>query len=327
MSSVASRPGQPAAAGNIGSEWAISDAGAASRRNGWIEALRILAAFAIVWYHAKAPGNEIAYAGLTAFLIIGVFFEMRRDPERALEIGLLSRRILMPWVFGLVGFGLFNLFKSKPLLLPAGSTLESILYGTNGHLWYLPFIFAVQLVLRLLLKSPLRPAVAPLLAVLLVADLATVPWWRPATIAAGAPVAQYAQALAPVLFAAVLARAVSAGLWRAVAVAFVLAMVWLGTQPFPELGIPYAIGAAVVALAIILGNRIPLQGRAIASWSELMFGVYLIHPVFLTFLHPLTRVSALLGVATAFLLSLGVAWFLRRFCGNFGRMSIGLDRS
>ena len=43
-------------------------------RRQWVEALRVVAAFGIVWYHAQIPtGHAVSYAGLSAFLAISLY--------------------------------------------------------------------------------------------------------------------------------------------------------------------------------------------------------------------------------------------------------------
>ncbi len=151
--------------------------------------------------------------------------------------------------------------------------------------------------------------------------LATVSVWRPGSLSAGPPWAQYAQALTPTLFGIILIR--GRGMARWMTAVIITAMLGIALLPFSGVGIPYFIGCGAVMAALIAQAWRPLRTTIPSRISTLLLGVYLIHPAILMVTRPLTTRFALAGVTVTFLLSLGIVWTMRRFGGRFGRFVTG----
>ena len=84
----------------------------------------------------------------------------------------------------------------------------------------------------------------------------------------------------------------------------------------PGVGYPYLIGSIAALGAIELGDSDVQPPSWIDRVAPLTFGVYLIHPLFLTAVHRLA-LPDVVGVIVAFVLSIGATAVLRR--STFGR--------
>ncbi|WP_380781207.1 acyltransferase family protein [Sphingomonas sp. R86520] len=291
-----------------------------SDRNQWIETLRVIAAFGIVWFHAAAPGYSIAYAGLVVFLVLSSYFETLRTTN-SISAGALLFRLGVPWLFWMVVFGAFRIARHLPLFPTELGLVSGLLYGTKAHLWFMPYLLASTLALRVLRRTRIWSMLPVIAFGLSLVALATVSVWRPGSLSAGPPWAQYAQALTPTLFGIILIR--GRGMARWMTAVIITAMLGIALLPFSGVGIPYFIGCGAVMAALIAQAWRPLRTTIPSRISTLLLGVYLIHPAILMVTRPLTTRFALAGVTVTFLLSLGIVWTMRRFGGRFGRFVTG----
>ena len=270
-----------------------------------IDALRVLGAAAIVWFHLHLPGDWIAMAALHVFVILAVHFGADRPLSRH------ASRLLIPWALWSALYGLAKIAQAlahgTPILHEFAPFM--LLTGPSVHLWFLPFTFAV---LALIARAPPLPGWAPpvlMLAVLGIMRLGPYP----------APAAQWAH----VLPAAVL------GLWMA-----------SRNSPLIPLGLTAAAAAALwaagfgrgieqtalAALACLAAFVVPLPGhsglRALAAMS---FGVYLAHPLIVAFLLEAGMVPSLALFGLAFGASLALSAAIRHFL-PFSRKGQASDR-
>lgn len=275
-------------------------------RNRWVECFRIVSAFGIVWYHAGLTrGHQLGYAGLVYFLVLVAYYEMKRRVAGPRGLRRLAERLLIPWLFWFAVSAIVKIVKRQPVL--PYLDLPSLLVGPSLHLWYLPFAFFCLVITRLT-----KPwiAVPSLLALGLL--LITASTWRGLSVNLEAPFPQYVHALPPVLVGIVLAD--PARERRLIAAAVMILMLW--SIDLPGVGYPYLIGSIAALGAIEFGDRHVQPPPWIDRVAPLMFGVYLIHPLFLTVVHRLA-LPAIVGVILAFVLSVGATAVLRR--STFGR--------
>lgn len=118
-------------------------------RNGSLDISRVLAAFGIVLFHAKAPGGVIGYAGLPFLLM--VLLVLAIPVARIRDYSTFSKdrafRLLRPWLIWSAFYGGLKLLE----VLLTTKTLQSefsismLLTGTALHLWFLPFAFVLSL--------------------------------------------------------------------------------------------------------------------------------------------------------------------------------------
>jgi hypothetical protein len=143
-------------------------------RNGLVDYCRLIAVIGIVWYHAKAPGYLVAYAGLPFFLVLLALPSQSGLARRA-------KRLLVPFaiwsgIYALVfilisarnGEDLFGWW--RPYMFASGPSI---------HLWFLPFAFLVSCVAPMLRGT--HAVALPLLAACLLAALGEItefPWYQ-----------------------------------------------------------------------------------------------------------------------------------------------------
>lgn len=277
---------------------------ASQGRNQTVEALRVLAAFAIVWYHSKAPGMEIAYSGLSFFILLSVSLAMQ---HRAPRQGRLFEQLLLPWAIWYAIYAVVNVAMGKPVIETGNGLIAGLLASPSIHLWYLPFIWLVLTLSGFLARPGERPAAATLLfvtaTVASVASILAIPYWVAPSVAAGYPWAQYAQAVTPVLLALMLGLANSRA-QRGVVLAMVALLLWAAIV-FPQEGVALPHAIALAALMAASAFPIPWLERRNIQWlSSCMLGVYLVHPIFIGVAKRLVSGPVPLQVVLAFALSL-----------------------
>lgn len=269
-------------------------AGVIASRNLWVECLRIVAAFGIVWYHSRyVEGRFVAYGGLIAFVVLAAYFEATR--VRKVGIVDTARRLLLPWLFWSLAFAAINIVQHDPLFVAGG-----IVAGTAPHLWYLPFIFVVVCTIRLFRGRIAYPAVFAL-GVMIVTATA----WRAASQGAGPPFAQWVHAVPAALFGVILAQ--NGRQWTLLAGIAVGAMTLLFS--LTGVGTPYTIGCATAAFALTADSS-PARLAIVTRVTPLLFGVYLIHPIFLSAGHRLHLLNVP-QIAFAFVASIGAVAAMR----------------
>ncbi|HVY06911.1 MAG TPA: acyltransferase family protein [Burkholderiales bacterium] len=287
------------------------------RRRQDIELLRIVGAFGIVWFHSRVAGWEFAYSGLMFFLIISTFlWSVSGSAERSVLQR--ARRLLVPWLFWLAFYGVVNLATAKPFVPLDKGIVLGVLAGSSIHLWFLPFIFGV-LVLLDRIRGRLRPEVLGYgCAVAAIAVFVSSPLWTPWTKEMGAPIAQYSQALFGVLVGVFLGHYRLLGAtWRKL----LLAVIVLMTVCFyivSGAGIPYIVGTTVAAYVLLRGIRFP-EGLELGWLSAATLGIYLIHPFYLRIVGKFSAIGGIWYPILAFLLSALTIVLLRHFSPRIAR--------
>lgn len=194
----------------------------------------------------------------------------------------LALTFLVPFLFWFPIYGLWNLLRGKPLLVE--STPLGLLAGTSIHLWFLPFMFVVLLVLNQLKRPALRKPLffgsmiaAPLLVV-------TAPFWRGVIATGQMPLGQWVHALPAVLLGIVIGLSDGSLVRRVLVVgATVITVGVMWRQDVPPLfsQVAYLVGMS----ALLLSMAIPacLTERVdVTTVSGCMMGVYLMHPMALS---------------------------------------------
>jgi peptidoglycan/LPS O-acetylase OafA/YrhL len=287
----------------------------ATSRDGSIEALRIIAAFGIVWYHAAIPYSPIAYAGLPIFIMITFYFQ-GLSSRGDIALNTLAIRILRPWVIWMVILAVYNVVRHKALLSTGRYDLSSLLYGSYPHLWYLPFIFVSIIAVRALRKVLPDIYIWSLSAGTAVIFLLAVPTWRPASMAAGVPIAQYAQASGAIAIGLLFAAARKSLIWIIPLAVIGGAAVYAALLPFSAVGTPYVVAIALFSVAVV-ASKIMGPARYLEPLTKLTFGIYLVHPPILGILRQGARLDGPLLVLAAFLASALFVYVLRATTGEY----------
>lgn len=195
-----------------------------------VDLARFLAAFGIVWDHARAPYADIGYLALALFLVLTSYLAVGsylRSDGRGFWLSR-ARRIVLPWLFWCAVFRVVHeVVSDAPFaLLTEPGTL---LIGPSIHLWFLPFVMLALVVIAPLCrwvttKRALVLALAGLVVLsvplgLLHAEVAPAAWFANGALFPQ-PLPQWFYSLPLFLWGALLALAQRQGMvWAAVAAA------------------------------------------------------------------------------------------------------------
>lgn len=270
------------------------------QRNQNIELLRIAAAFGIVHFHSGATGAPVGYAGLIAFTALSSYFAGVGTAGGGGGLKL-SKRVLIPWLFWTTFYLGWRYFANGNPFHAGLDPISSLLYGT--HLWFLPFIFVVKLLVSQI-KSRHLPMICAVLAFGL---LELTPWWRELQRAHDAQFTQYLHAFP----AALIGVAIRTRSGMAIsAIGLVVCASW----QVPGVSVPYGIGGGLVVAALVIPQIFPATASGnIESLSNCMLGVYLVHIAALGVFNRITGPATVFTVVLAFVASLVGVWLTRRF--------------
>lgn len=277
-----------------------------SGRNQAVEALRIAAAFGVVYFHAHAPGWQVAYAGLVVFLALSPMFEVGANLHKHKPISSIAFLYIAPWVLWFFVYAGWQFIQREPLFHSSGSIVAAVLAGTSKHLWFLPFMFLVILTLRTI--KELVPPVAMLwIASITAAAMVTIGngWHSDFP----SPYAQWVFAAPSVLTGIALGAAshVNNGRWVLLPIAVAMLYSILAEDSLSVFA--YPIGIGLLAAATWFGAR--LKVRCVQQWSGMMLGVYLVHIIALAVSQKLLGRGSIPTVIAAFVLSLIAVWAWR----------------
>ncbi|TWT40574.1 Acyltransferase family protein [Phycisphaerae bacterium RAS1] len=292
-----------------------------------LDRLRIAACFGIVWFHLGPDcGRLIGYAGLPVFLL--AFFALNvvslsHAPPVGGFVRRRAQRLLVPWLFWVAMYAGVRVARALTHGHPAGDVLRSLnpLYGTEIHLWYLPFAFMGAAALALAPAAMWRFAGARRVALgfglsgaALLMGLGLNP------IALPDPLGQYCFALPSVLLGAAIGSAHLLGRRDAPGARVCLAVVALlalaACVPLIAAGmrgtwIPYALATPLVCAAIALPGR---PDRFTSRLADFNLGIYVMHPLVHVLVGRFIDLSGHLGlrVVLYYALSAAVCVVLRR---------------
>jgi len=254
-----------------------------------IEWLKFVSAFSIVWFHSGYPYlQQVSYSGLVIFIMISLYFNVESCKFKGVKI--MAKRLLIPWVFFSLFFGIGNLVLSKNFVNTDNGLIMGFLRGTYIHLWYLPFIFLALCISGLLATRLPRNILATIMFVCFTVYIVSTTYWREWSLSLGAPLAQYIHALGAVFLgvflsaAKVLGREIKQILYVGLYIGIASSISVVGgagsSISVVGVGVPYFIALSLVLLTFNLKSNLALpfcMNNAFAA----TFGVFLIHPVFL----------------------------------------------
>lgn len=249
-------------------------------RNGAIDLLKFLSIFGIVWFHARAPGMNVAYSGLVCFVILSAYFSAGNQARP----GYLAKRAAIlgyPWIAWWLFYAALNITLGRQVFSAGeGPLVLQILAGPMLHLWYLPFMILGTLALVLLGKWSVfhQTHYGPMLFAL--AAFASVPASYAArnlwAVQLPAPLPQWIHAIPALLIGALFQSLKSRPplLKAAVSLPFSAAFLYAALAGDAGLGIPYLLGINLTLACMALDGsdfRIP------KAFEDLTMGIYLIH--------------------------------------------------
>lgn len=266
-----------------------------------IELLRIFSAFGIVLFHAT--GNDIAYSSLIIFVILSMF--LAGVEKRELTVNLVKkrlRRLIFPWITWFVVYGAFNLVRQKNFFPVNNGIVAGILAGPSIHLWYMPFIFWCILFYDVVKNNFSRKIISyasPIFAALI---LFLTPFWREVSIGLGAPLAQYAHALAAIFIGIYFSYFNGQNKYFSIFVLTLIVISSIVSFPFKDVGVTYFF-AILCSLLLISKFGEKFQKIDFSPVSQCMLGVYFVHAMVLELVSKLLPGAGLLIPFLVFLIS------------------------
>lgn len=259
------------------------------RHNASFDYARLVAVIGIIWFHAKAPGAVVGYAGLAYFLILTVCVSLpqigsARDQVHRAPAGMRytvkrAQRLLLPWLVASLfygGFKLLEVFAGAPFA--EEFRLDMLVTGPAPHLWYLPFTFLLSVVLwplgRWFRTLPERnaPLIAGVFGALAIAGMVVLP-----AADFPSPFTQWAYAL-PIVLTGVGLLSLSQNVsWMAcfTALFVCLALICDATAGLMQL--------SIAATVLILCRARPMAVTPHSDWSaRASLLIYLVHPAFMS---------------------------------------------
>lgn len=285
-----------------------------------VDLARFVAAFGIVWDHARAPYADIGYLALSLFLVLTSYLSVGSFLRSDGQGFWLSRaqRIAVPWLFWCVVFRVqHEVVTDAPFaLLTEPGTL---LIGPSIHLWFLPFVMIALVFIAPLCRWITGPreewiALAGLVVLslplgLLHAEVAPAAWFVNGGLFPQ-PLPQWFYSLPLFLFGALLALAQRHQMiWAAVAAAAVVSgALYLIVPEFAS------IQMLLVAVVFLAVWRIDIPGRWPTVLAGYAFGIYLVHPAMMLVAFKLfgADVDRSFAALFAFFGSWALTWALQR---------------
>jgi hypothetical protein len=252
-----------------------------------LDLARFVAAFGIVWDHARAPYADIGYTALALFLILASFLAMG-SYERSGGPGFWSsraKRIVVPWLFWCLVYRIIHeVVSTEPFAVL--SDPFTLLIGPSIHLWFLPFDVLALLLIPVFSKW-IRTEKALFLACVLLICVALplgrlhaqtgLDGWLLSLSHAPQPLPQWYFSLPIFIYGAVSAAGHRLGKSYMPVVAAFLSSLGLLTISFEFASVQMFLAA--IMFEIIW--RIRIVGTWPTKLASYAFGIYLIHPAFM----------------------------------------------
>lgn len=261
---------------------AVGQTKAGYRRS--VDLARFVAAFGIVWDHARAPYADIGYTALALFLLLTSFLAVgsfERSDGRRFWISR-AQRIAVPW---LVWCAFYRVVYEVVADAPFDVLRDpwTLLIGPSIHLWFLPFVMMALVTIPWISRFVDRPERLYLAAValaivaiplgLLHAKLAPTAWFVNMGEFAQ-PLPQWFYSLPLFWFGALLACGKRMGMvWPVLAAALLVSAVLFSRAP--EFA---SVQMVLVALIFEAVWRLNIAGRWPTWLAGFAFGIYLLHP-------------------------------------------------
>lgn len=242
-----------------------------------IEFLRVLAVFGIIWFHSphQLNGKVIAYSGLIIFILISVYYLKKEKGRIHQLIKKKANRLIKPWAFWFLIYGILNLFSSKSFL--PESTISAVLAGTKIHLWFLPFLFIVSVTFIIVQRTRINSIFADhFILIISIITLIAAPIWR---VDIERPWAQWFHAVPAVFIGITISNQnhFHKFMYCAYSVCIILISLLLIYMNLSGVGVPYLIGFILFNLGLKIKKNIRIN--SLLKMSKATFGIYLIHPI------------------------------------------------
>lgn len=269
-----------------------------------------MAVFGVVAFHSPVPGSDFAYAGLVVFVVLSPLVDVQYNWQRRRSPRDLAKTLLLPWAAWFCIYGVLRVLGGRSLLRGSRDIVSVLLEGPAPHLWFLPFIFVVLVLLNAVkdrVEERMALLISGIVAVLL---MVTVGFWRSWEL--GPPWGRWMHALPLVFVGTTLGLASRVPKSYLVLAPVLSAVAFVGTANIAGVSVPYALGVALVVLAAWLGPRLPSRFD-VEALSRCVMGTYLVHVAWLTISWPLLVRFGYPAVVAAYLVALGSVYAARRY--------------
>jgi surface polysaccharide O-acyltransferase-like enzyme len=291
----------------------FSNRDGATEKTTGIEYLRVFSALGVVTYHSNGRDGAFIHPGLVIFLMLSMYLGGATDANASKVLRRRLNRLIAPWFVWFMVYGFINILRGRPIVSMSNGLTAGILSGSSAHLWYMPFVFFCLISTDLLRGKISDANIAIFSGLLATFFLASASVWRPASIAIGYPVAQWAYSIGAILIGVFFLHLdkVPTAPGRALLVFILLGA--LCASSIEDVGINYAI--SIIVFAIIYSRRLAkILTTDISALSGCTLGIYFSHTLFLSLLTKMgVHQPLLLPVLTFVLSALFVATFRQAF--------------
>lgn len=284
-----------------------------------IELARIVGACGIVFYHSGVKGEEYFYSALVVFIMLSAYIS-----GKTVDIPLFEKtkirfeRLLVPWMFWFLIYGLANLARGKPFVSSSNGWSAGILAGPSDHLWYMPFIFACLVIFDFLKRHLDGKKIGFWSGVFAITMLATSTIWREYSISMGYPWAQYFHACAAIGIGIFMLYAKDLKKNTVLMVFSLLVLSSIKNINLHGIGIPYLIGV-VAGIVLIYCADLNNLNIDLGKFSGLTLGIYFVHKIFLSLLKSHFPIGDFLLPCVAFLFSALFVWVMQSACPRMNK--------
>ena len=285
-----------------------------------IELLRILSAFAIVWFHSGVIGYETAYAGLIVFLILSMYLAGKSTLSVKHDIFRRVERLLIPWAVWFVIYGALNVLAHKPLISLNNGIIAGILSGPRIHLWYMPFIFICLILHDFIRNYASSISIAWSSAILAIVVLSSTAIWRHESIQLGYPIPQYAHASAGIFLGVFFSYFSEISKKMGISLLLITIAAAASAIPYGGVGIPYLIGI-VAGCVVVFQPFARISTINFSFMSQCTLGIYFVHIIFLATIKKLNADAGIFLPVAAFFLSFLTIHLIRRLFPKLAKYS------
>lgn len=252
------------------------------RRNQLFEALRLVAALGVVTFHGPTPDKDVPYAGLVVFSLLSPLVDVRYNWARRRSPRVLATSLLVPWLFWYAAYAALQWVVGSPVFNP-DDAFSALMAGPAAHLWFLPFIFVVLMLLNQTKQRVDERVVFTISVLAACALLLTAPYWRAAHLPA--PWGAWLHATPAIFLGVALGLAERVGVLRFALVPLIGSVAVVGFWSLPGMSVAYVLGTASLLGVMWFGSKVTLSFD-VEPLSRCAMGIYLVHPAFERFTWP-----------------------------------------
>lgn len=244
-----------------------------------IEIFRVLCTFFIVQFHTNPIfGKQFFYSGLIFFVFVSIYLNLKKK-EQGLYLKNNFNRLIVPWIIWCFIYAVGNKVIHGYFFTVDEIDLFTLLRGSKTHLWYLPFMFTILVIVNSQRKTDDLIVVISCLLLYIFMMFLT-PIWRQFSVNLPEPFPQYFHIL-PAVFAS-LAISKSSKENIPVVITALLISTFFSIN-FKGIFVPYLTGLIMFSFVLTFPFFSLKKHVWVDLFSKQSMGIYLIHPAFIHF--------------------------------------------